>query len=234
MAPRINLITEPTVTLLSYTPNPELTVATAARICYSHDSIAHLNETLTDKQVEHLINIIIKNGHGTPLEHATFTFGVDGVSRAATHQLVRHRLASFDEKSQRYVRFDESVDVIVPPSVAEHDFTMQRFKESQQRAFEDYRYLVEHGIEPEDARYVLTHAGVSNIVMSMNARQWRHVLSLRCCNRAQWEIRRLMWIIRDQLIEKAPLLFADSGPGCVRGACPEGSMSCGNPYPRIK
>lgn len=222
------------VTLLYHTDNPERAVATAARLCYAPVGAAELMDTMSDEKARSVLSTIMAGGHFSTLEHASYTFAIDGVSRALTHQLVRHRLASFNQQSQRYVRFDEEPEVVVPPAVAAGPSTKAVFDEAMDAAWEAYAALVKAGIAPEDARYVLPNACETKIVVTMNVRELLHFFEVRCCKRAQWEIRELADEMLALVKPTAPYLFMDAGAPCVRGACPEGKMSCGHPFPKVK
>ncbi len=221
------------VELLYHTPDPERAVATAARLCYAPVGAAELMETLSPEKIESVLGTIMESGHFSTLEHASYTFAIDGVSRAMTHQLVRHRLASFNQQSQRYVTFQDEPQFVRPQSVEEAGASKE-FDDAVQAAFDAYRKLVELGVPAEDARYLLPNACETKIAVTMNIRELLHFFSLRCCNRAQWEIREVACKMLDLVRPTAPLIFKNAGPGCVRGACPEGKMTCGNPWPKAK
>lgn len=218
------------VTLLRHTPDPERAIATAARLCYAPVDAAELMETMSEDRQRSVLSTIMKSGHFSTLEHASYTFAIDGVSRALTHQLVRHRLASFNQQSQRYVKFKDGVSVVTPHTVEEIPEAQAIFDEAVAAAEEAYQKLLSLDIPAEDARYLLPNACESKIVVTMNVRELLHFFSLRCCNRAQWEIRELAHQMLELARPTAPFIFADAGAPCVRGACPEGRMSCGNPY----
>ncbi len=220
------------VTLLYHTPDPERAIAAAARLCYAPVSAAELIETMSDDAVRRVLRTIMTSGHLSALEHASYTFAIDGVSRALTHQLVRHRLASYNQQSQRYVRYDAPPTFIEPPSVAGSPDAHERFEQAVASAFEAYRVLIELGIPAEDARYVLPNATETRIVVTMNVRELLHFLTLRCCKRAQWEIRALALAMLELAEPTAPYIFMDAGAACRRGSCPEGAMSCRDPYPK--
>lgn len=221
------------VELLYHTPDPERAIATAARLCYAPVGASELMETMSDEQAQRVLKVIMAGGHFSTLEHASFTFAIDGVSRALTHQLVRHRLASFNQQSQRYVKFSEGVPIVVPNSVLENKEAASVFQEAIDAATEAYGKLIEMGIEAEDARYLLPNAAETKIVVTMNARELYHFFTVRCCNRAQWEIRELAWEMLELVRPLAPFVFMDAGPTCVRDGCHEGKMTCGNPYPKV-
>ena len=220
------------VTLLYHTPEPERAVATAARLCYAPVGGRELMESLTDEKIRKVLTTIMSSGHFSTLEHASYTFAVEGVSRALTHQLVRHRLASYNQQSQRYVKFKEEPPIVRPASVDTNPEAAQAFDEAIDACWQAYDKLVQAGVPAEDARYILPNACETKIVVTMNIRELMHLFSNRCCNRAQWEIRELAWKMLELVRPTAPFIFRTAGPGCMRGACPEGKMCCGNPYPR--
>lgn len=214
------------VRLLEHTPNPEKTIALAARLCYSASGIDDLDTNLDAAKVRELLEKLTSIGHATPFEHASFTFAIEGISRAATHQLVRHRLASYSQQSQRYVEF-KNADFVVPPQISADPAALEKFNAHMQASVELYNQLIESGFDKEDARYALPGASVSKIIVTMNTRELHHFFRLRCCNRAQWEIRGVA--IEMLLLARgvSPLLFDSAGPACLAGKCPEKSFSCG-------
>lgn len=215
------------VRLLEHTPEPERVVAMAARLCYSSSGAEELAEKMTDEQVEKLLAKILRMGHASTMEHVSFTFGIEGVSRVLTHQLVRHRLASYSQQSQRYVA-EHDFEYILPPSIEEKPKARERFELLMSKIRQTYDELIDMGVPREDARYVLANATETKIVVTMNARSLMHFFNLRCCNRAQWEIRELAYKMLDQVKKVAPLLFKNAGASCVAtGHCPEGAMTCG-------
>jgi thymidylate synthase (FAD) len=175
-----------------------------------------------------MISEITGLGHHSVIEHASFTFSIEGVSRALTHQLVRHRIASFSQQSQRYVSIKEP-NYVTPPSVAKDEELKEKFDSAMSAAWLVYRELVEK-VPAEDARYVLPNACTTNV--TMNARELWHFLSLRTCSRAQWEIREVAEEMLRLLKDASPRIFSEAGPPCVRGPCPEGKLSCGKPRKR--
>jgi len=214
------------VQLLTHTPNPEQVVAAAARLCYADSSIGQLLGQ-TPEQAARLLQKILGLGHFSVLEHASFTFGIEEISRACSHQLVRHRLASFSQQSQRYVSLDQPLAGVMPDSIAADEQLSARFAGHMQAAHALYRDLLAAGIPAEDARFVLPNAAPTKLVMTMNARELHHFFALRCCRRAQWEIRDMAKEMLRLARQAAPLLFAGAGPGCLDGVCPEGAMTCG-------
>jgi thymidylate synthase (FAD) len=215
------------VTLIEHTPNPERTVALAARLCYSPTSIDDLREKLAASDIESFLDKIMSLGHHSVLEHASFTFGIEGISRVTTHQMVRHRIASFSQQSQRYVSHREEFTSIMPDTIAENSEARQIFAFMSETVHKAYAQLIEMGIPAEDARYILPNATETKIIMTMNARELLHFFALRCCQRAQWEIREMSIEMLRILKTVAPIIFGQAGPGCVSGSCPEGKFCCG-------
>jgi thymidylate synthase (FAD) len=214
------------VQLLSHTPDPEQVVAAAARLCYSPASIGDLMEkSRTDREA--LLRKILSLGHLSVLEHASFTFGIEGISRACSHQLVRHRLASYAQQSQRYVAHREPFAAVTPPSISADPALAARYQALLAEIHTVYQELLDGGVPAEDARFVLPNAAATKLVVTMNARELQHFFYLRCCRRAQWEIRDMAVRMLHLARKAAPLLFAEAGPGCLTGPCPEGAMSCG-------
>ncbi|HOG00628.1 MAG: Thymidylate synthase ThyX [Firmicutes bacterium ADurb.Bin248] len=215
------------VRLLSHTPEPEQTVALAGRLCYSDSGIPELREAVAGNAAQ-FVEKLMKLGHLSPLEHASFTFGAEGVSRALLAQITRHRIASFSVQSQRYVKQGEARYVVPPCVEALGADAVAEFARQMETAQEFYRYWLARGLKAEDARFVLPNAAETRMVFTMNARELLHFFSLRCCNRAQWEIRALAWAMLGMCLREAPAIFGNAGPGCVSADCTEGSMSCGD------
>ncbi|HHV38664.1 MAG TPA: FAD-dependent thymidylate synthase [Tepidimicrobium sp.] len=238
------------VELLRYTPDGEKLVASAAKLCYSSTGIESIEKGLDESNVQRFLQVLVDLGHESPIEHVNFTFAIEGVSRALTHQLVRHRLASYSQQSQRYVKLDQ-FEYIIPPAISEDEGAKRLFiraMEEDQKYYDRItnilykRYLEEYsnqGIEEakakqkaekeaiEDARYIFPNACETKIVLTMNVRSLLNFFKLRCCNRAQWEIRNLAIEMLKKAKDVYPILFKGAGPGCVNGPCPEGSMTCG-------
>ncbi|MBI4318292.1 MAG: FAD-dependent thymidylate synthase [Chloroflexi bacterium] len=214
------------VSLVRYTPDPELTVASAARLCYSEISAIEIAEKLSESQVDRLLQQVIASGHHSVLEHASFTFAIDGISRAASHQLVRHRLASYSQQSQRWVRY-RSPEFVCPPTIIADAEARKLFDQALQTAFERYLKLLEAGVPAEDARYVLPNATTTRLVMTMNARELMHTCSIRLCLRAQWEIREMFQRIKEEVNAVAPRIGAALQIKCIKlGYCDE-KETCG-------
>ena len=238
------------VKLLAYTPDPEKTVACAAKLCYAAADIETVYEGLTEEKTASFLEMLQSIGHESPIEHASFTFGIQGVSRSLLAQITRHRIASFSVQSQRYVK-EDGFQFVVPPEIEKIPEAKEEFlraMEEDQRHYERLTQLLQEkhkaelmaAGEPEksaqrkaekraieDARFVLPNACATKMIMTMNARSLQNFFSNRCCNRAQWEIRELATQMLKEVKAVAPHLFEKAGPPCLRGACPEGKMSCG-------
>jgi len=215
------------VKLIRYTPEPDKTVAMSARLCYSPIGAAQLEEKMSEEAASKLVHKLVSMGHFSPIEHVTFTFAIEGVSRVLTHQLVRHRIASYSQQSQRYVA-EHNFENIMPPSVAAKHEAKVKFEKLMNTIQNVYNDLTDMGVLPEDARYVLPNAAETKIVCTFNARSLMNFFSLRCCNRAQWEIRELANRMLEECKKVAPILFENAGPTCVsQHVCREGAMSCG-------
>lgn len=226
--PRANLKVE----LLSYSLGGENLPVLAAKLCYAKSDIAQLKQKIEAQDQEKFLNMILQSGHLSVTEHISFTFGVEGVSRALLAQLTRHRLASFSVQSQRYVSYENGFNYIIPPAIASlGDEAVKAFEEQMSTIhswYKAWQEKLEKGEKGnEDARFVLPNACETRLVVTMNARELMHFCSLRCCNRAQWEIHALADEMLKLAREKAPIIFRKAGPGCVRGACTEGAKACG-------
>lgn len=235
------------VEILQHTYSPELLIATAARCCYSNIPIPELKNGLATnpEEVERLIKMLISINHESVFEHVSFTFAIDGISRSCSHQLVRHRIASYSQRSQRYCNV-KKLEVVTPPAVTMDSAVSAEFNAVMCNIANAYNNIrnklinmyVAQGMDQksaekkanEDARYVLPNACSTSIVMTMNVRSLLNFFKERCCNRAQWEIRDLANEMLRQCKATAPLLFQKAGPDCAaHGKCPEGKMSCGHP-----
>ncbi|MGQ9538092.1 MAG: FAD-dependent thymidylate synthase [Candidatus Bathycorpusculaceae bacterium] len=213
------------VKLLRYTADPELLCGAAALTSTRSGAPSELFEGIDLERARQTVQRVTSYGHMTVIEHASFTFSIEEVSRAMTHQLVRHRIASYTQQSQRYVKYDTLKSYVAPPTVTANPEAQKIFVETLERISEAYNKLLEMGIPKEDARYILPNAAKTNIVVTMNARELRHFFNLRCCTRAQWEIREVAMEMLKQAKKVAPSLFENSGPTCVElGYCPEGKM----------
>ena len=267
------------VKIIAHTPEPDKVVAQAGKLCYSAVGVDEITQKLTEEEIARYVNMLASIGHESPLEHVSFTFAIEGVSRACTHQIVRHRIASYSQQSQRYVKL-EQFEYIIPPAIEQNPEAKRIFIEAMERDqkaydelvdllledilidkhaadygscikevlkenpdavpdrskvldlyaekfFEDYRKAEKQAIE--DARYVFPNACETKIVVTMNARSLLHFFNVRCCNRAQWEIREMATEMLKECKKIAPALFKKAGPDCVYGKCGEGKMSCKHP-----
>jgi thymidylate synthase (FAD) len=238
------------VKLIAYTPNPEQVVASSAKLCYSAVGIDEIQNDLTLENTEKFVNMLMDIGHESPVEHVSFTFAVEGVSRVLTHQLVRHRMASYSQQSQRYVKL-EQFEYIIPPEIEKIEDAKKMFVEAMEKDQEYYNnivdiltkkhnemFLKEGNSEKkskslaikkaiEDARFIFPNACETKIVFTMNARSLMNFFKHRTCNRAQWEIREMATEVLRQVKEVSPILFKNAGPSCMSGKCPEGKMTCG-------
>ncbi|MBO6094185.1 MAG: FAD-dependent thymidylate synthase [Oscillospiraceae bacterium] len=220
------------VILIRHTLSPEETVALGAKLCYSKATVGQLVDRISKKDQSEFIDRLMNMGHESVLEHASFTFGIEGVSRALLAQLTRHRLASFSVQSQRYVSYEQGFGYIVPPRIRQlGEEAVLEYKNqmnTMEQWYKSWQAKLGNGEKSnEDARFVLPNACETRLIMTMNVRELRHFFSLRMCERAQWEIRRLAEEMHRQCMNTAPSLFKDAGPGCLRGKCPEGEKTCG-------
>lgn len=238
------------VTLLAHTPNPEQIIAASAKLCYSPSEISSVFDGLTEEKTASFVEMLAEIGHESPIEHASFTFGIEGVSRTLLAQITRHRIASFSVQSQRYVA-EDAFEYVIPPEIeavpeAKEEFL--RAMEEDQRHYEkiteilqkehEAKFIAEGKNEKEarrlaqkkaieDARFVLPNACDTKMICTFNARSLMNFFAHRCCNRAQWEIRQVAEEMLRLVKEVAPHVFGNAGPPCLRGACPEGKMTCG-------
>lgn len=216
------------IKLIAYTPKPDMVCAAAAFTSWKKKTTAQLFEELNEKEALDFLKMVIGFGHFSVTEHANFTFSISGVSRALTHQLVRHRIASYTQQSQRYVKFSrEELQYVTPPTIEEDKEAKKLYDELMIKVADVYEKLIDKKIPPEDARFVLPNAATTNIVVTMNARELLHFIRLRTCERTQWEIRDAATEMLKLAKKVAPTLFSDGGPCCVIGPCPEGKLTCG-------
>ena len=267
------------VKIIAHTPEPDKVVAQAGKLCYSAVGVDEITQKLTEEEIARYVNMLASIGHESPLEHVSFTFAIEGISRACTHQIVRHRIASYSQQSQRYVKL-EQFEYIIPPAIDSNPEANRIFIEAMERDQKAYDELVDLLLEDilidkhaadygscireilkenpdvapdrskvldlyaenflkdyrkaekqaiEDARYVFPNACETKIVITMNARSLLHFFNVRCCNRAQWEIREMATEMLKECKKIAPALFKKAGPDCVYGKCGEGKMSCKHP-----
>ena len=202
-------------------------MAAAIRLCYSASEIGEIREAIDGAEAARLIGKVLKLGHLSVLEHASFTFAIEGISRACSHQLVRHRMASFSQQSQRYVKMRD-FQFVVPPSIKDDTEVAATLNQAMEHLQAGYDALLSAGVSAEDARYILPNATETKLIMTANARSLLNFFELRLCTRAQWEIRRLAGMMLDEVKAIAPNIFANAGPTCeTSGYCREGEMSCG-------
>lgn len=239
------------VNLLRYTPDAEKLIASAAKLCYSSVGVDKIEDKLTEENTKKFLDMLMGMGHESPIEHVNFTFGVEGVSRVLTHQLVRHRIGcSYSQQSQRYVKLDQ-FEYIIPPAIEGIPEAKEKFISAMEKNQRDYNELTEILLKEhyeeyikdgfnekkakrmaekrsiEDARYIFPNACETKIVFTMNARALFNFFKHRCCNRAQWEIKELAIEMLRKVKEATPTLFKYSGPNCLNKPCPEGNMTCG-------
>ena len=225
---------QPNVILIAHTPEAEKVVAMAAKICYAKDvSIKKLQKKINDNDVSAFITKLLESGHESPFEHISFTFGIEGISRACSHQLVRHRMASFSQRSQRYC-FEDGFNYIEPEDINENENEDKFFRDFIRHSKEVYSKLIDKGVKPEDARMVLPNACETKIIVTMNARELLHFFKLRCCKRAQKEIREVAFMMKNICRKVAPNVFQYAGPNCLKGYCTEGEKSCMKDNDNIK
>lgn len=206
------------VRLVSYTPNPDQVCDMACRTCTSvecPDISTAVNKT-------NALRKALDSGHESVAEHAVFTFQIEGISRACSHQLVRHRMASYSQQSQRYVIMNDNDYFVIPESIKENDSEYIQYISVMKYLFDEYERMIKSGVPIEDARYILPNACCTNITVTMNARELRHFFKLRLCKRAQWEIRELAECMYECVKDIAPVLFEGVGPACIMdGKCKE-------------
>ncbi len=240
------------VTLITYTPEPEKIIAAAAKLCYASGDIETLLDGLNEEKTNSFLEMLTNIGHESPIEHISFTFGIEGVSRALLAQITRHRIASFSVQSQRYVE-EKNFEFVTPPEIQNDSKAIRIFNEQMENSINAYNKLadilkekhynqfISEGIDEktasakaqkkaiEDARFVLPNACDTKMILTMNARSLLNFFKLRCCKRAQWEIKAVADEMLKLCCQVAPVVFKNAGPSCLRGKCPEGRMSCGKP-----
>ncbi len=237
------------VKIISHTQQPEKLIAAAAKLCYSNAEIDDLMSGLSKDKVDSFLDMLVTLGHQSPMEHVTFTFAIEGVSRSLLAQITRHRIASYSVQSQRYVRL-ENFTYVMPPEIENCEEAKIAFEHAMQQEAENYKNiatilknnrineLVKQGKDEkqavklaekmaiEDARFVLPNACDTKMIATFNVRSLNNFFAHRCCNRAQWEIRELADKMLKLCYEISPKLFTYSGPPCLASNCPEGKMSC--------
>ena len=243
------------VKIIAHTPKPDKVVAQAGKLCYSAVGVDEIAQKLTEEEIARYVNMLASIHHESPLEHVSFTFAIEGISRVLTHQLVRHRLASYSQQSQRYVKL-EQFEYIVPPAIEKNEKAKALFIETMEKDQEAYNQIVDELINDkirefkkihdrdltkkeysaiekqaiEDARYVFPNACETKIICTMNLRSLINFCHHRCCRRAQEEINKLAWTMVEEIEKVRPLLAKSLGASCQFGPCPEGDMCCMMPY----
>lgn len=238
------------VTLIQHTPEPEKLIAAAAKLCYSDSGCENIMDDLDKEKTVNFVKMLSDLGHESPIEHISFTFGIEGVSRSLLAQITRHRIASFSVQSQRYVKKNNFI-YITPPVITESEELNRIYEKSMLDSFENYNKIADLLAEKyydefikssvsekqarskaekkaiEDARFVLPNACETKMVVTMNARSLLNFFRLRCCNRAQWEIKAVAIEMFKLCYKAAPSIFSSAGPSCCNGSCSEGKMTCG-------
>jgi thymidylate synthase (FAD) len=213
------------VKLLRYTADAERLCGTAALTTIKSGTPSEIFDRIDPDTAKRKIRLVTGYGHGSVIEHASFTFSIEGASRAMTHQLVRHRIASYTQQSQRYVAYNTLESYVTPPSIIDNAEAKKAYGAALRRVSETYQNLLRMGVPKEDARFILPNAAKTNVIVTMNARELRHFFNVRCCARAQWEMRDVATEMLRQVKKAAPALFENAGPSCVEiGYCSEGKM----------
>lgn len=213
------------VKLIGVTPDPEKIPSIAAKLTHSKTKPEDLDKT-SDKELKAILEHVMNLGHMSVVEHTSFTFAISDVSRSLTHQLVRHRIASYSQQSQRYVNLNEP-NYVTPPKIAKDKEMKKAYDQTMEMIWKEYNKLLKMGIPAEDSRYVLPNATCANIMVTMNARSLLNFFELRCCMHAQWEIRKLANLMLKEVKKVAPTIFKNAGPLCEsKGICPENKKDC--------
>lgn len=213
------------VELLNYTKEGDRLIAQSAKLCYSSSNIDDILKDMTKDEIDDFNQHLMNLGHESPLEHISFTFGIEGVSRITETQLVRHRIASYSVQSSRYVSRD-NFDVVKPQSISNSDHD-EEFDKLVKNIENLYNSMIQNGIKKEDARYILPQGMETKLIVTMNMRAILNFFSLRTCMRAQWEIREMAELMLKECKKVFPELFRRVGPPCLNGPCPEKDMTCG-------
>ena len=211
------------VKLIGFTPNPEKIPAMAAMLTHSKSKPEDLEKA---PNLNAVLEEVLKLGHTSVIEHTSFTFAISNVSRSLTHQLVRHRIASYAQQSQRYVDFKEP-NYVTPPTIVKNNDMKEAYEETMTIIWKQYNKLLEMGIPAEDSRFILPNAACTNIMITMNARSLLNFFELRCCQHAQWEIRELANKMLKEVKKVAPIIFKNAGPTCkTKNICHENKRDC--------
>jgi thymidylate synthase (FAD) len=213
------------VKLIGYTPKPDKLPGLAAKLTHSKTTPDNLSD-IEETELTTILTHVMKLGHTSVVEHSSFTFAISDVSRSLTHQLVRHRIASYSQQSQRYVNLTEP-NFVIPPKIKKSNELKKAYENTMNTIWKEYNTLLKLGIPAEDARYVLPNATCTNIIVTMNARSLLNFFELRCCLHAQWEIRMLANKMLTEVKKIAPTIFNHAGPSCKRTHhCPEHKVDC--------
>lgn len=213
------------IKLIGYTPSPEKLPAVAAKLTHSKIKPEDLDKS-SDKELKAILEQVMNLGHTSVIEHTSFTFAISDVSRSLTHQLVRHRIASYAQQSQRYVNLNEP-NYVTPPKIAKDKKMKEAYDKIMDNIWAEYNKLIKLGIPPEDSRFILPNAACTNIIVTMNARSLLNFFELRCCLHAQWEIRELANKMLQEVKKVAPTIFKNAGPACkTKNYCPENKKDC--------
>ena len=208
------------VTLLSHSPEPMRSLYMAYRTCYSQLTPRQIvnrieDDRITDQQMRDFIDERLKTGHASPLEQVSFEFGISGVSRAFSHQFVRHRVGiSFEQQSQRYVTYKDGEFPFTVPATVQKAGKTERFQEIMGQIGAGYEELVEAGVPAEDARFLLPNATNTNFKITVNFQSLLHICDLRLCTRAQWEFRKVAALLRSEVNKVVPELGRFLQPKC--------------------
>ena len=213
------------VKLIGYSPNPEKIPAMAGMLTHSKSKPEDLLKA-SDKSLNAVLKEVLKMGHTSVIEHTSFTFAISDVSRALTHQLVRHRIASYAQQSQRYVNLEKPC-FVTPPKISKNKKMKKAYDKTMENIWKEYNKLLNLGIPAEDSRFVLPNAACTNIIVTMNARSLLNFFELRTCQHAQWEIRKCAQKMLSEVKKVAPIIFNNAGPSCkTKNYCPENKENC--------
>ncbi len=213
------------VKLIGYTPDPEKIPAMAAKLTHSKTKPENLDKS-SNKELNEILKYVLDAGHNSVIEHTSFTFAISDVSRSLTHQLVRHRIASYAQQSQRYVDFKEP-NYVIPPTIEKNKKMKEAYEKTMENIWSEYNKLLDLGVPAQDSRFVLPNAACTNIIVTMNARSLLNFFELRTCMHAQWEIRKLANKMLSEVKKVAPIIFKNAGPACkTKGYCPENKLDC--------
>lgn len=215
------------VELIEHTQEPDIIAAAAARSCRSSKGASELRKTKDEENLKKILRKTIEKGHTSVIEHVNFTFSIEGISRSCSHQLVRHRIASYSQQSQRHIKPDEE-KYVTPPKIKKNSEARKKFEKAMKKAWTAYKELAQiEEVPKEDSRFILPNATKTNIVVTMNARSLLNFFEQRTCMQAQWEIRTVANKMLKKARKAAPIIFEKAGPPCKRRrTCPEDDQNC--------